>query len=93
MFNDMFTLNISNGETQYLLEYFSRKTNPIYQYIKEHKIKMDIERAGIIQKMERYAFCESTSRKRQYFFTFLFIENAPLDNDDLECAVRNIKAK
>lgn len=35
MFNDVFNLNISEGGTHYLLERFSRKTDPIYQQIKE----------------------------------------------------------
>lgn len=35
MFNDVFNLNISEGGTHYLLERFSRKTDPIYQQIKD----------------------------------------------------------
>jgi len=35
MFNDVFNLNISEGGTHHLLERFSRKTDPIYQQIKE----------------------------------------------------------
>lgn len=35
MFNDVFNLGISEGGLHYLLEKFSRKTDPIYQHIKE----------------------------------------------------------
>lgn len=35
MFNDVFDLNISEGGAHYLLERFSRKTDPIYRQIKE----------------------------------------------------------
>ena len=36
MFNDVFDYKISERELHYLLERFSRKTDPIYQQIKEH---------------------------------------------------------
>ena len=35
MFNDVFALNISEGGIHYILERFSRKTDPIYRQIKE----------------------------------------------------------
>ena len=35
MFNDVFSLNISEGGIHYILERFSRKTDPIYQQIKD----------------------------------------------------------
>lgn len=35
MFNDVFNLNISEGGIHYILERFSRKTDPIYQQIKD----------------------------------------------------------